>query len=428
SDVAQKIAAALKAALTPEEKVYIEKKPTDNMEAYDYFLKGKHFWNTKTTQEGNQKAVDLFDKATKLDPDFALAYAWASIVHSTLYSALAWDHTQARKELAKGALDKALALDPDHPMVHFAKGVYQTDCLKDYNSALREYEIAFKGEPNNGEIGEYLGTLYMKLGNWKKAEETLLKAYELNPLGLNIAWRVGSFYKIQRQFDKAEHYYNLAIQSNPEQRHFYRGKAYNYLYGFGDIKKARSLLKNAETIILNPEGLLRAQFRTEIFARDFSKALRYAKEEKKRIPLPRTFRVGRAYYYQGEEKLAQEEFKSLRVYYENKVLEEGPDKALFQDNLGLIYAYLGLKDKAIEEGKKGTDLLPVSKDHIVGTYLVEDLAIIYILTGKLELALDKLEYLLSIPGYLTIWTLRLDPAYDPLRDNPRFQKLINKKD
>ena len=421
SDIAQKIASALKATLTPEEKSYIEEKPTDNMEAYDYFLKGKHFWNTKTTQEGNQKAVDMFDKATELDPDFALAYAWASIVHSVLYSPLSWDHTLARKELAKSTLDKALALDPDHPKVHFAKGVYLAFCLKDLNSALREYEIAFKGEPNNGEIAQYLGEIYRKFGNWEKEEETLLKAYELNPLGLNIANQVGWFYRNQRQFDKAEHYFNLAIQSDPEQPHYYRALVYNYLYGFGDIKKARSVLKESETIIPNPEELSEAHLRTEFPARDFSKALSYAKKYKKFYT--GTLFLGRAYYYLGEEKLAHEEFESMRVYYENKIKEE-PENAHFHSNLGLIYAYLGLKDKAIKEGRKGTELLPVAIDHDNGSELEKNLAQIYILSGEHELAIDKLEYLLSIPGYLTKWKLRIQPFYDPLRDNPRFQQLI----
>ena len=422
SDVAQKIATALKATLTPEEKDYIEEKPTDNMAAYDYYLKGKYFWNTKATQEGNQKAVDMLARAAELDPDFTLAYAWASIVHSVLYTSLDWDHTQARKALAKEALDKAVALDPDHPKVHYAKGIYQEWCLKDYDSALGEYEIAFKGEPNNDEIVRGLGDIYKILGYWKKAEEFLLKSYELDPVGLNSAFIVGMFYQGQRQFEKARHYYTLAIQSDPEQAHYYREKAYNYLEGVGDIRKARSLLKEAEMNVPEPEGqLLPAQFWTEIYARDFSNALSYAIRYKKF--LAGSIFVGITYQLLGEDSLTQEEFESLWVYYEDKV-EQEPENALFHSNLGKVYTYLGFKDKGVAEGKKGTDLLPVSKDHWEGPDRERDLAIIYIVTGEYELALDKLEYLLSIPGNLTRWSLRLDPVYDPLRDNPRFKDLL----
>lgn len=421
SDVAQKIAASLKATLTPEEVTYIEEKPTENMEAYDYFLKGKHFWNTKTTQAGNQKAIDMFDKATELDPDFTLAYARVSITHSVLYGPLSWDHTPERKELAKSTLDKAIALDPDHPQVHFAEGMFQQECLNDFNSALKEYEIALKGEPNNGEITQYLGFMYTRLGNWEKAEETSLKAYELDPLGLNSAFRVGQFYRLLRQFDKANNYQTLAIQSNPEQAHYYEFKAWNYLAGFGDINKARSLLKEGRMSVPNPGWILETQFWTEIYSRDYSKALRYAKERKEYYT--GSLLVGRAYYILGEEELAREEFGSMQVYYEDKIDVE-PENAVFHSNLGLVYAYLGLKEKAITEGQKGIDLLSVVKDHLSGPRRLIDMAEIYVLTEEHELALESIEYLLSIPGSLTRWRLRLDPIYDPLRDNPRFQKLL----
>ncbi len=383
SDVAQKIATALKATLTPEEMEYIDEKPTDNMEAYDYFLKGKHFWNTKTDQEGHQRAVDLFEKAIELDSNFALAYAWASITHSALYQSLSWDHTPERKKLAKNALDKAIALDPDHPQVHFANGYYLNSCTNDYDTALKEYELAYKGDPNNSEIVQYFGAEYWRLGIWDKAEKFLLKAYELDPLRSNNVGYLGVFYEHRRQFQTAEDYYNLAIQLNPEAGWYYTYMAGNYVDGFGDIVKARSLLKKAELIVPNPQVLLGSQFVTELYARDFPKALSYAKENKKYYP--GTLAIAYAYYFMGEDKLAQEEFESMRVYYEEKV-KEAPEKATFHSILGKVYAALGLKVEAIKEGKKGINLQSVDKDHWYGPNRVVDLVEIYILTGEHELA------------------------------------------
>jgi len=406
SDVALKIANALKATLTADEKNYIDEIPTSDMEAYDYFLKGKHFWNTKIDQEGNQKAADMFDKAAELDPNFAIAFSWSSIVHSTLYNNLRWDHTKKRKDIAKNALENAIALDPDHPQVHHAQAHYLAKCLNDNVSALKEYEIAFMGEPNNSEIALYLGAAYSRLGNLEEAEKYLLKSYDLNPLEFNLNAYLGNFYKLQRKFIKAEKYYNMGIQLDPELISNYRGLALNYIYGYGKIEKARSLLKEAELLIFNPEDLAFSQYVTEFFSRDFSNALGYAKKHK--YFYSGSLSVGFAYKFMGEEKLAKVEFDSMRVFYEEKILEE-PENTGFRSSLGVVYAALGLKEKATIEGKNGNG---------------ESLLIIYLLIEEHELAIKLAEHLLSIPSDVTKWYLKLSPLFDPLRDNPRFQKLV----
>jgi len=421
SDVAQKIAAALKATLTPAEKGNIEENPTQNMEAYDYFLKGKYFWNTKTSQEGNQKAIDMFYKAIELDPDFALAYAWASVGHSVLYQNQAWDHTPARKKLAKNTLDRAIALDQDHSKVHFARGIYFDWCLDDNYAALKEFETAFKGEPSSSEIARHVGDIYINLGRMQKAEEYLLKAYELGPLDILNGFYLGHFYRRLRQFKKSNYYFDLAIQTNPEISIYYRSKAFNYIYSTGDVKKARILLKEAEMNISSPDDLLGVYFWIELFDRNYSKSVNIAKLLKTTNP---SDLLARAYYYMGEKNLAREEYEYLQEYYLEKIKFE-PGKASFHSELGKAYAFLGKNAEAIAEGKKGVELLPVNEDFRDGPGRVNDLASIYILTGQHELAIDQLEYLLSIPGSTTISILKLGPRYDPLRENPRFKELVS---
>ena len=156
-----------------------------------------------------------------------------------------------------------------------------------------------------------------------------------------------------------------------------------------------------------------------LVVRDFSKALSYAKDRKEYYP--GSILLGEAYHFLGKHELARAEFESMRTYYEEKVVEE-PDYSTYHSELGQVYAYLRLKDKAITEGQKAVELQPVAK--VVEEHRIHYLVTIYILVGEYELAIDNLEYLLSIPSYTTKWVLRLHPSYDPLRENPRFQKLI----
>ena len=149
SDVAEKIASALKATLTPEELSSIEKAPTENMEAYDYYLKGKHYWDVKTDREGNMMAAELLEKAVELDPSFTLAYAWLAKVDFVLYDNISWDPTTERLERGKSALKKATQLDPDLPEVHFAQASYYADIEKDHKKAVIEYLKALEGRPND---------------------------------------------------------------------------------------------------------------------------------------------------------------------------------------------------------------------------------------------------------------------------------------
>ena len=319
-------------------------------------------------------------------------------------------------------LNQAIALNPDHPKVHLASGYYQSMCLNDFNSALREFETAYQGEPNNGDIANSIGVTHWKLGNWKQAEKNLLKAVELDPLNFLVFEPLGLFYKQQRQFQKADYYFNLMIKLDPEQAYSYIFRAYNYLHGYGDIKKARSLLKEAVVNAKDPQEIFYAQYFTELYARDFPKALSYAISDKE-LYFGSLF-VGRTYYYSGQEEQAQAEFESMRIYLEEKAQEE-PASAGYHSKLGQVYAHLGLKEKAIAEGQKAVELQPVNNNHVDGPIFVQRLAEVYILTGEHELAINNIEYLLSIPSELTIWQLRLDPIYDPLRDNPLFQKLVD---
>ncbi|MEE8186394.1 MAG: protein kinase, partial [Nitrososphaerales archaeon] len=420
SDVAQKIASALKATLTVEEKSAIEQMPTENLEAYDYYLKGNHYWNTKTTKEGNLKAVEMYEKAIELDRDFALAYARLAIVNITLYDIVSWDHTPARLQLVKSTLDKARELNPDLPDVHFASGVYYLIIEEDYDRAVRECEISLQARPNDSEIVSYMATIFRRQGKWDKAEEYALKAYDLDPRGVNIAWYVSVHYGLMRKWLEAERYINKAIVADPEHGHYHRQKAWIYVKGYGDLERARRAVEDGiRNVGASPFTSIR--WSMEVISRNYPEALEVV--ELDTTYLHRFLRMGLTYMLLEQQKEAESYLDSARMQYEQLISEE-PDDDYYHSLLGLVYGGLGVKTKAIGEAQKAVEMVPLAKDAVVGAFRIWSLALTYAIVGEYDLALEQLELLLSIPSSISTWTLKLEPLFDPLRGYPRFQKLV----
>ncbi len=428
SDVAQKIASALHTTLSPEEQKRItEEKPTTNMEAYDYFLKGIHLWHTSYTKDGNQQAVEMFDKATGLDPDFATAYARSAFVSVVLYVIPTWDHTPERLERAKTALDKANALDPDHPDTHRANGLYAQATNK-LENAHEEYEKAFKIQPNDYDTPLLIAGVYEQLGNWTKAEEYFKLTYEISPRDIDPAIKLGRFYNFMGDNEKSEYYLKHAISYHPEQEAPYCFLALSYINSLGDTAQARQLLDQAGSVVLNPDSeiLLYPKFHIEIYERDFSAAKMVAREHKKHDK--GSLLLGYCYFYADETELVQEEFFNLASYYED-ILKKDPADQVSLGKLGFIMAVLGKNKKALDFVTRADSLVPLSKDQSrFGLGVQLDLTHAYIVLNMFGPAIEKLKYFINNPGFTKEWDLRLDPIYDSLRDNPEFQKLIAEGD
>lgn len=422
SDVAEKIASALKATLTPEELSSIESVPTENMEAYDYYLKGKYYWDVKTDREGNMMAVKLLEKAVELDPNFTLAYAWLAIVDFTLYDEIYWDPTPERLEKGKSALEKATQLDPDSPEVHFAQASYYTNIENDYKKALIENLKALEGRPNDSEINLDIGRTYMRVGEWDKAERYLLKSYELDPHRVNVAGNVALFYSCMHNWRKAEYYIDKGIVSLPEVSWQYWAKANIALMGYGDTEKASRAI-NDGVQFAGERRMVGYRIDTDISTRRFQELLDAFE------PFPDFHYYflykGFAHWFLEEEDQAKTYLDSARIVHE-RLIQTSPHNIGNYSDLGLVYAGLGMKEKAIQTAQKAVELGPISTDAVSGPYNHMMLAYVYSMVGEHDKALDEIELLLTIPYYFTTWDLKLNPYWDPLRDNPRFQELIDK--
>ncbi len=421
TDVARKIASALESTLTPEEEQQLKNVPTSNMEAYDYFLKGNHFWHTKTTMEGNLKAVAMYEEAIKLDPEFGLAYARQSVAHSVLFYSADWDPTPARKELARKTLERANLLIPDHPEFHFAQGIYYQWCLDDPKAAITEYEIAAEGQPGNGETVKHLGELYARAGNWTRAGKYLERAYELEPDGIGNAGWLGGYYSLLGDYENAETYLRLAVQSYPENATGYRFYAFMHVHAFGDMDRARKILDEGVLNSDNPSLLASYRARLEVNAGDYEAALRIIQEDYSGEYSH--YHKSRIYHLQNNRSEFSTEVDLAVNNFEGK-LKANPEKAFLYSNVGIVHAMMGNKSMAIDAGKKAIELEPVSKDALNGPDHHYRLAVIYNLVGETELALDKLEFILSFRSGYTKWRIRLDPFLDSLHDHPRYLNLI----
>ena len=428
SDIAEKVASALNITLLEAEQRYIAAKPTENLEAYEYYLRGKDYTNRHYGER--DASIKMYEKAVEIDPTFALAYASLSVEHSFMYWAY-HDRTDQRLNKAKEAVDRALELKPDLPEAHRALGYYYYWGSWDYDRALEQFAIAQKGQPNNSDLLAAIGYVQRRQGKFQEAVTNLKKAVELDPRSSDNAEEVATTYRFMRKYAEAESYLDRAISLAPDWPVAYSDKAWLCLLSEGDTKKARKLLQEA-TGKADRSQVVTDLVELDVLDGDYQTAL-------DRLPGPTAFTdqygsndtivyfltKAKIYGLLNQPQLKLACYDSARIILENKV-QSRPSEAPFHSYLGITYAGLGRKEEAIREGKKGVELLPVSKDAIDAPTFVQNLAQIYVMVGDYDSAIDQLEYLLSIPSDISIPYLRIDPTWVPLHNHPRFQKLLTR--
>jgi serine/threonine-protein kinase len=431
TDLAQKIASALQAKLSPNEKARLDRRPTQNPEAYLLFVQAHDYANrAEMFHDTSLKAEPLFEQAIKLDPNFAAAFAGLSMVESWVYHNS--DPVPSRREKARLNAVEALRLQPDLPEGHLALGFSYYYGDRDYERALDEFEIARRGLPNESQAYMAIGAIQRRQGKWAESNANLEKAATLDPKNTNVLAQLCFSYIAQRNFETADQLLDRALAASPQAFQLCALKGFMAVLWKGDLAAAEKIFPSTGTEN-DPEGLItwgRAFILT--LERKFPEALQVLERFRGETmlttttaPAPKALLQGLIHLLQGDKTKAQPELERARVVSE-KLLREAPEDSARHAQHGLILAALGQKQEAVAEGKRAVELLPESQDALDGPQATANLAQIYAWTGEFDEAFRLLDHLFSVPSNLTIPMLKLDPAWDPLRQDPRYQALIDR--
>jgi TolB-like protein len=437
-DVAQTIAKKLAATLSPEEKKSIEAKPTDSLEAYDLYLRAKKlvadagvslfFGNFETALHG---AISLLDQAVKLDPKFARAYCKSAEAQDLIYAA--YDPTPTRRALADEAMNNALRLQPDLPEVHLTYAYHLYDAYRDYKRARVQLAIALRGLPNNSDAMSLEASMDRREGNLEKAIQEFNEAIAVDPRNPGAISDLAYTLFMTRQLDAAGYAFDRAIDLAPDQPMLKVQKAlYVTFFKTGNNTALRSITAAVPASMAEDRGAVSWRLSCALEDRDWPQATELIEQMKggqddgnfsySVVPVPIDCYYILLARLQGEQPSARANFVEIREKLNQKV-RTSLGNAKLLSNLAVVDALLGKKDDAIAEARRATEMLPVSKDAVDGPGLLMNLAAVYAWTGESDHAFEQLETLVKIPNGLYYGNLKLDPYWEPLRNDPRFAKL-----
>ena len=432
SEIAKTIADQLKAKISPSEKAAIEKAPTTDLAAFDLYERAKALWADVTdplhAKEKLPQAAQLLDEAIARDPQFLLAWCLLSRVHGALY----WtghDHTQPRLDLANVAVQTALRLQPEAGEAHRALATYYYYGFRDYARARSELAVARRTLPNDAEIFLYTGLIDRREGHWDESTRNLERALELDPHNLFTLQQLAISYLTQHRYQDAIRIDDRTLTIVPGDPLTRITRANVILHWKADIKAYQTTLATliAENPSIAPDVDYPDYALCERTAAAAARALaNYPRDGVTTdygVNCPHAYWEGIVARWQGDSAKAQSAFMAARSEVE-KLLAKQPDFAVAISLLGVIDAGLGRKEQALQEGRRACELLPISKDAISGMGLAINLAQIYTWTGEKDRAIEQIAAVERIPNTLSYGLLKLHPYWDPLRGDPRFEKIV----
>jgi TolB-like protein/Flp pilus assembly protein TadD len=440
SELAQRISQELRANLSAREKTNLQTHPTRDILAYELFLRARelfHWAGSGYSYDKGADALRLIDEAIKRDPQFALAYGLASRLHSELFW-FGYDKSASRLEKAKAAADAALELQPDLGEAHLAKAFYYYYGFRQYDVAQKHVTDAIRAIPNDADVLNTAGAIARRDGRWDEAASTLEQARDRDPRNLSVLWSLFESYLALHEYTKADGTVNDALSVSPAADFFVLARSAIALFRDGDTAPLRSALRKLPRSF-DPGGATSTiALRLSLMERDVEEAdrvLAACRHEKlddnglsgvagalDGYTVPKSWYAGLIAQARGNESSARAAFEQAKRAVRDDLVQS-PNDAKTLAMLALIHAAVGEKNEALGAATRARELLPIAKDSFDGPILATTLAAVSAKLGEKDSAIRQLESLVGVPNGPTPGTLRVEPEWDSLRDDPRFKKL-----
>jgi len=436
AEVAKSIADSLQATLSPQEKARVETKATNNPDAYVLYLRGR----TYQTRPDNflqdfQSAAQFYEQAIALDPNFALAHARLSATTSQIYH---WfEPTETLKNKARTEAEQSLRLQPDLGEGHLALGLYYYYEEANYEKALSEFALAARSLPNDGDVGLFIAAVQRRQGHMTDAIAAYKKAEVIDPRNQVTLYDASQTYFGLRDWQNALRGMDRVLELAPDSVNVKIQRGYIEFFWKGSTAPIKAALDSIPANV-DPDGIVTfARWDVSLMDRDpaaAEKALAACRLEtitsQTGVPLPKTYLQACIDLVRGDNARAQQNFEAARPALE-KTVADSPQGAVRHAQLGLLYAFMGRKEDALREADRAVELLPISRDVIEGAIVQAFQALVYARTGETDKAISQVERLLATPfavdysfESITVSDLRTRWEWDPLRTDPRFQKII----
>ena len=428
SDIAEKVTDQLNIKLGDPERRAIEAKPTENLDAYHAYLRGGEYLRSNDySLENHRLAIQMFERAVSLDPAFAQAHAYLSIAHSGMYF-YGHDRSPERIQKAKSTVESALALNHADPETPLANGFFRYRCLRDLKGAIDEFQRSIQLQPNHSLAIFMVAMIQRRLGQFAEAiggSETVIK---LDPMRSQYPCEAGITCFIMRRFEKANTYFQRSISIAPDQYNAYTWSAMLQLFAHGNIGESRRMLEMMGE--RGHEESIWEWYEQSLMERDLSSALEHIQRvrgdvyEEQSWYYPKSLMIAETHYLLGNPKDAEPEYRKSASLLESAVADDPQDP---RKRMALAKTCVGMGriDEAIRHAQAAVDITPISKDALAGPLVMGVQAGVQAQAGDSDGALRIIEYLLSIPSWMSAGHLRIAPYWDKLRRLPEFERLMN---